>query len=237
MSHEATGVPRVEDPADTFSESVTRVDSAFDMLKKDMTSAFPVLNGEILDVDVARAFGRASSIDHFDGRFVVLIEDSRGFLREPELVKDKAEILRNFSCSDGGNELGFGGAGSGDRLGLGTVSDDAASVGKTIARSGAALAEVIAMGGINITRELEGIKNKGERRKSGRVIRRLVNGSRKVGIGLNAPILYAPRDGGAKIFCHAFEAAVMDFSRVVGEFGEGSDRIADVGASGDVRVE
>ena len=57
-------MPRVENPAKTFSKGIAGVDGPFDVLKEDMASTFPILDGEVLDINVTRAFGRVSSIDH-----------------------------------------------------------------------------------------------------------------------------------------------------------------------------
>ena len=65
VSHEASSMLGVENPANTFGKGIAGVDGAFDVLEEDMASTFPILDGKILDVDVSGAFGRASSIDHF----------------------------------------------------------------------------------------------------------------------------------------------------------------------------
>jgi hypothetical protein len=170
MSHEATGMSRMKYPANTFSESIAGIDGAFDVFEKDMSGALPVLDGEVLYVNVAGAFGRAPSIDHLDSRFIVLIEEGRGVLWETQLAKDQTKVFCHFGGSNGGNELGLGRAGGGYGLGFGTVSNDAASESKTIACGRAALAEVIAMGGVDIACKLERVMDKREGREAGRKI-------------------------------------------------------------------
>ena len=73
MSHEAASVSRMKNPANAFGECIAGVDGSFDVLKDDMSSAFPVLDGEVLNVDVSGAFSGAPGIDHFDCGFVVFV--------------------------------------------------------------------------------------------------------------------------------------------------------------------
>ena len=84
------------------------------------------------------------------------------------------------SC-DGSKELGFCGASSSDGLGFATVGNGATSQLEGVACGGAALAEVIGMGGINkpvqavvgegwVGAEIHGVGGAG----AGRIIRELV---------------------------------------------------------------
>jgi hypothetical protein len=82
----------VEYPAEGFSESVRRVDHTGDVGKEDITTVFPDLDGEHLDVNVTAAFSRDAMIDHVDGRCIVLVNGSRLELREAKLSEDGSKI-------------------------------------------------------------------------------------------------------------------------------------------------
>ena len=143
--YEAASVPRVEDPANTFSKGIARVDGPFDVLKEDMASTSPILDGKVLDVDVTGAFCRASSIDHFDGRFVVFVKNGRSFLSEAKLMEKEAQVFGNLGSSNGSNEFSLSGAGGSDGLSFGTVGNNTTSKGETITGGRTALTKVISM--------------------------------------------------------------------------------------------
>ena len=117
----------VEDPAKVLGELVGRVDDTREVLHDDVATLAPFLDGEVLNVDVAGAFGRAGGVDHVDGGLVVFVKDRRASLGEAEFVKDGAEVLGDFGGIDGSDELGFGGAGGNSRLDLGLVGNGGAS--------------------------------------------------------------------------------------------------------------
>lgn len=76
MPHDAAGMPFVQHPAKWLGQVIGRVDDAMNELHDDCTGFLPVLNGEVLDVDVAGTLGGYACIDHVDGRLVVTMEDS-----------------------------------------------------------------------------------------------------------------------------------------------------------------
>jgi hypothetical protein len=93
------------------------------------------LHGEVLDVDVAGAFGdRAGCIDHVDGGLVVFMKDRGSRLSKAKFVKDGAETLRNFGGVHGSNEFGFSGAGGNGRLDFGLLGNG--STGEAEAETG-----------------------------------------------------------------------------------------------------
>jgi hypothetical protein len=50
-----------------------------------MASFAPILDGEVLDINVLGAFSRLVGIHHFDGRLIVFVQRSRTMLRKTEL--------------------------------------------------------------------------------------------------------------------------------------------------------
>jgi hypothetical protein len=78
------------------------------------------------------------------------------------------EILSDLSGGNSTiNSLTFSGAGGGDGLCFRAIYNNAASESKTISSSGSLLTEVMSMRCIHIASELERVKNKRERWKSG----------------------------------------------------------------------
>ena len=76
MTHDAASVAFVKDPSKRLGEVIGWVDDARDECHECVTSIFPVLCGEVLDVDVARATCRNACVDHVDGRLVVTVQRS-----------------------------------------------------------------------------------------------------------------------------------------------------------------
>ena len=72
----------VEDPTKWFGEVVTGIDDARAVSHDDVAVSFPILDGKVLDVNVAGAFGRDTGIDDRDGRHVVFVDGSRASLRK-----------------------------------------------------------------------------------------------------------------------------------------------------------
>ena len=73
-----TGMPMMQDPTEWFCHVVGIVDNAWDVAHVDVPNFLPFLNGEKLDVDVARPFGGDTRVDHVDGRHIILVY-GRGF--------------------------------------------------------------------------------------------------------------------------------------------------------------
>lgn len=75
VSHGATCMACMEHPAERLGKVISRVDLARYVCHDDVALLFPILDCKPLNFDVARAFGGDFSIDHFDGRFVVAVEN------------------------------------------------------------------------------------------------------------------------------------------------------------------
>jgi hypothetical protein len=104
-----------------------------------VTRAFPILDSEVLDINVAGACGGTAGIDHVNGRFIVFIKESGVLLGKTKLLKDDTEVFGDLGSGNSGNKLSFSGTGGSDGLCLGAIGDDAASKGETVAGSRATL--------------------------------------------------------------------------------------------------
>ena len=82
MAHGAAGMALVENPSEGLSEVIWGVDDAWDEVHDDIASIFPVLDGKVLDVDVAGALGGHLGVNHVDGGFVVHPDGSGTALSE-----------------------------------------------------------------------------------------------------------------------------------------------------------
>lgn len=67
VSHEAADVAQMENPAEGFGEVIGGVDDARDVTEFNDTTVFPVLDGEVLYVDMTGSLGGDSGVDHLDG--------------------------------------------------------------------------------------------------------------------------------------------------------------------------
>ena len=100
MAHQATGMATMEPPTQAFGQHIDGVDGARDVVHDDVILIFPIQNGKKVNVDMARALGRFSGVNHLDGRFVVLIDGSGGQLNIAKFSKDGPEILCNLGSRD-----------------------------------------------------------------------------------------------------------------------------------------
>ena len=90
VAHETTSVAVEENPANSFSHSITGIEDTRDVAKKNIASGLPVLNSKVADVNVMRAFSRNASIDHLDTGFVILVDHSWSFLLKTKFLKDRS---------------------------------------------------------------------------------------------------------------------------------------------------
>jgi hypothetical protein len=107
MTHQTSGMARVKDPTNTFGEGVTWIEDTAEVGEEDMASLAPVLNGKVLDVDMARAFSRFVGVDHLDGGLVVLVKLCGANLCKTELSKDRAEVFGHLGRRDSGDKFSF----------------------------------------------------------------------------------------------------------------------------------
>ena len=114
VSHGPTDVSAVKDPTESLGQRIGGVDDAGDLFKENVAVLLPLLDGEVLDRDVAGAGGRLGSIHHQDRCLVVLVEGGGTELGKSEVAENRAKVLGGLGCCHGGDELGFCGTG-GDR--------------------------------------------------------------------------------------------------------------------------
>ena len=143
MSHDATVVSRMEDPSNWLGEGVTGIDDTINEPKFDVAGFFPILDGKVLDVDVARSFSCMAGINNLDGRCIIFIQDSWASRGETQTGENGAEILRRFGCQYGSDELCLGRTGGSDSLRFGAVCDSCTSKDKDVSSRRLAGAEVV----------------------------------------------------------------------------------------------
>ena len=156
MTHQTARMPGVKDPSNRFGQAVGGIDDARNMNQFEIAGLLPILNRKMLNVNVTRASGRATSIDHFDGRLIIFENRSGSNLSETEFTKNGTEILGNFCSFDSSKKLGLGARGGSDCLSVTAIGNNARSKEKTITSSGATVPKIIGMGGIHKTTKLKG---------------------------------------------------------------------------------
>ena len=148
MPHDTTGVTIVQDPSKRFGQVIRWVENPGDELEHNGASIFPVLYGEVLDINVARTFGRNASVDHVDSRLVVAEHDSGIFRRESQISHDSTHVAGVFGSGNGCQKFSFGGAGGSDGLGFASVGNGTATQKEGVAGGRAAVAEVVGVSSI-----------------------------------------------------------------------------------------
>ncbi len=83
----------MEGPAESLGGLVSVVDDARKMVHDDITPTTPLLDGKVLNVDMAGARSRLTLVDHRNGSHVVFVERSGIRLPETELSENRTEIL------------------------------------------------------------------------------------------------------------------------------------------------
>jgi len=155
VTHDATGVAFVQHPAKRLGEVVRGIDDPGDVAHDEIAGVFPVLDGEVLDVDMTGTLGRNLGIDHLECGDVVDVERGRAGLSETELAHDGAQVLGVLGSKDSSKELCLSRAGGSDGLRLGAVRDSAAAEEEGVACSRAAGSKIVSVGSVDVTKELE----------------------------------------------------------------------------------
>ena len=106
----------MQNPTKGLGEVVRGVDYPWDVLHDDVAGILPILDGKVLDVNMTGAFRWDAGVDHIDGRFVVFVDWGGAILGESQIRQDGSEVFGMFGCSNGSQELSFGGACGSDRL-------------------------------------------------------------------------------------------------------------------------
>ena len=77
MSHKATCMTGVKNPAERFGQVVGRIENTFDMMKGNMAFLLPILYGKMLYFEMTDSVCRMIVVDDLDGGFIVFKEWGR----------------------------------------------------------------------------------------------------------------------------------------------------------------
>ena len=92
MPHNATSVALMKYPTKRLGEIICTVHRARDEMHQNVPCILPVLDGEMLDINVAGSLGWHTSIDHVD-RGLIVHPDRSGLLRgEAKLLHDSPAL-------------------------------------------------------------------------------------------------------------------------------------------------
>ena len=165
----------VKDPAKGLGQVIQGIDDARDVLRDNVASILPILNGKMLDINVTGALGRDASVDHVDSRHVVFVDWGGTGLGKTEFEEDRAKVLRMFSCDNCSQKFGFSGAGGCDGLGLSAVRNGTTTEDKGVSGSRTSFTEVIGMSSIDVASQFRRGRRFRERRQVGLGGQRLVS--------------------------------------------------------------
>ena len=104
-----------KDVSESLGEGVREVDTSGDVIEGDDLAGRPLLDSEVLNIDVASTFGGLAGIGEMATRDVVPVDHGRTVLFDVEFVQDGSEVLDRFGAVDGCHEFGLGRAGSDGR--------------------------------------------------------------------------------------------------------------------------
>ena len=107
MTHQTTNMTEVESGAERFCEGVRRVDDAWNVTKDNIAIGLPLLNGEVLNVNMSRAWRRSTRVDHQNRRLIVLVKHRWTWLSIVQLEEDRSQLFCDFRGLNGGDEFGF----------------------------------------------------------------------------------------------------------------------------------
>ena len=149
VPHEATCMASVENPAERFGEVIGRIEDTFDMTKGNMAFLLPILNGEMLYLEMTDSVSGMIVVDDLDGSLVVFKKWGRRGRRKAKISKDGSKIDGSLGGGDGSDEFRFGGAGGSGGLCFGFEGDSSTRFDEGVSHSGAAIAEVVGVSSIN----------------------------------------------------------------------------------------
>lgn len=236
VAHDAASVTGMKHPAKRFRKVIGHVDNTGDKVHDYISCIFPVLDGKVLNVNMARALGGNLGINHINGRLVVTIDGSGCGRSKAKFGQDRPKVLGMLGSKDSSHEFGFCGTGSSDGLGLATPRDRTTGELEGISRSGATSLEVVGMSSINKATKLESLIF-----REWREIRRVhqadmgATGEGRIPLRLakdDTPIFRLP-----KVFSYFLEHSKVRVMRAGTEFTEGNSSIANVGAASDIGIE
>ena len=136
MSHASASMARVEHPTKSFGHVVTQVDDTWTVTQDNVALVAPFLNGEVLNLDVARTRSGTGLVDH--GNCSLIVNEKRGSTRTEsvELLQHVAKVFGGLRTCHGSIELGFGRTGGNNWLYSSLPSDGGIGKEQNIAGNG-----------------------------------------------------------------------------------------------------
>ena len=121
MTHQAANMAMVERGPKRLRQGVGGIDDARDVGKDNFLGGLPLLQGEVLDVNVTGTRCGTICVNHQDRGCIVLEQRGRTELWVSKLQENRAKVLGDLGGMNGGEEFGFGGASRYRGLYLGLV--------------------------------------------------------------------------------------------------------------------
>jgi hypothetical protein len=121
------------------SRNVTRIDDATKVGENNLSSFAPILDGEVLNIDLPLSFGGFVGIHHLDGGFIIFMNWGGIQLSKSKLSQDRAKVFCNLGRGDGRDKFCLG----------------ASREHESVASSRAPVTKIVAMSGINVTNEVQ----------------------------------------------------------------------------------
>ena len=95
----------VENPAKGFGKSIRDRKDTMNMSHDNIFGIGPILDGKMLDINMARLLSGGMVVDHIDSRHVIFIEQSRMELRISDFQKDSTKVFSVLVCCNSWKKL------------------------------------------------------------------------------------------------------------------------------------
>ena len=107
VTHQTADMSKMQRSAERLGESICWVDDTWDVAEDNLAFGFPLLDGEVLDIDVPGTRCGSARVDHQNRRLIVFIEDCGARLLIVQLKEYRSQVLGNLRCLNGRNKFSF----------------------------------------------------------------------------------------------------------------------------------
>jgi hypothetical protein len=103
VTHKGATMTRKQNPFCGLRQRIRRINHARHVMHKNVAIILPILKRKRLNVNVARAIGRAARIDNLDGRSIINVYWCWKGLQKSQIQQNRTEVFGRFCCRDCGN--------------------------------------------------------------------------------------------------------------------------------------
>jgi len=132
MTHRASRVPTMKNPAEGLGLIICWVDDARNMLHLYFAMISPFLDSEMLKINMTRMSSCFGVIDHINGCLVIFEDHSRPLWAHSQFTKHRAKVLDSLFSINCCDELSFRGTSRHGGLQLGFVNNRGSPINNNV---------------------------------------------------------------------------------------------------------